>query len=643
MSDETNVSALLTLAILKVNHDKQNRYIDTFIPFVTDAIRLNPSSNIEKVQSCILEKYKLKIPLNSLKTLLIRAERKKIVSSIEGYYEISDKSYDNTNYDLARNNALREQKQLVQNFLEFCITHHGREFTESEGENAIFNYIRHRDVELLRSTVFGAPFRDDSKISKEVTFYVGQFVGYVSTNNQRLFELLHSYIKSYILSELMIFENISDIEKPFNNIDFYLDTQFVLRIFGFTYPLLAKSCDELRELLYTECGNLYVFQHTVDEIVGILRACQTQLYSSNPKLLTEVGHYCINSEIGASDIELTINSIEDLLKEKRIGVVDKPEHSKDFAIAESQLVDYLNNHYRYRNPRARDRDIDSIQAVYRLRKGKKPNSIRDCDAVFVTTNSVLAKHTYSFFFKEENYTHFPLIITDHLTTNLVWSRKTDKYESISRNQRLADAFALTNPSDATWEKYYNEIQKLVSQNRLPEEEAMLFLYSSEVRGAIMEITNGGEIEPDESNIFDIITTAKERLTYEEKEKIKELKNKLEEIQKISEQNLIKDKEIAGLREEVNVQKTRRTETVIKIKKFAIKTSQLTAWLIMVVPIALVVVGILNFVIAPYKYIFSSVLAIFTFLNIYKGTSLLGIRRKLEIKINTKILQSFDLV
>ena len=642
MSDETHVSALLTLAILKVNHDKQNRYIDTFIPFVIDAIRINPSSNIETVQSCILEKYKLKIPLNSLKTLLIRAERKKIISSIKGYYEISDKSYDNTNYDLARNNALREQKQLVQNFLEFCNTHYGRKFSESEGESAIFNYIRHRDVELLRSTVFGAPFRDDSKISKEITFYVGQFVTYISTNDQQLFELLHSYIKSYILSELMIFENISDIEKPFKNIDFYLDTQFVLRILGYTYPPLAKSCDELRELLFTECGNLYVFRHTLDEIVGILRACQTELYSSTPKLLTEVGHYCINNGISASDIEIIINSIEDLLKEKRIGVLDKPEHSEEFAIAESQLVDYLNTHYRYKNPRARDRDIDSIQAVYRLRKGKKPNSIRDCDCVFVTTNSVLAKHIYSFFFKEENYTHFPLLITDHLTTNLVWSRKTDKYENISRNQRLADAFALTNPSDVMWEKYYNEIQKLVSQNRLPEEEAMLFLYSSEVKGAIMDITRGGEIEPDESNIFDIITTAKERLTYEEKEEIKKLKNKLEEIQRIKQQSSNKDKEIAGLREEVNAQKSRQSETVLKIKKFALKTSQLIAWLIMVVPIAFIAVGILNFVIAPYKYIFSSVLAIFTFLNIYRGTNLLGVRRKLEIKINRKILQSFDI-
>lgn len=642
MTEENSFSSLLTLAILKINYDKQQRYIDTYLPFILNSLQDNPSSNIEHIQSNILDKYRLKIPLNSLKTIIDRAVRKNIIQEISGYYEIISDKYQNINYDLLRNTAMREQKQLIEKFIEFCKSKDNYNITEADAEKAIFTFIRHRDIELLKTTVFGSPFKDDTVPTKELTYYVGKFVTYISEKDQQTFELLHAFIKSYILSELMIFENISDIEKPFKHINFYLDTQFTLRVLGFTSPLFDKACNELIELLYTECCNLYLFNHSLDEIIGILRACQSELYSLTPRLLGEASYYCVENSTTASDLEVFINTIEDKLNEKRIKIVDTPTHTKEFEIDEKLLVDYLNENYHYKNQRARDRDIDSIQAIYRFRGGKKANSIRDCGSVFITTNATLAKHTYAFFYKEDRYTHFPLLITDHLTTNLIWSRKTEKYDNISRNQRLADAFALTNPTYTTWEKYYNEIKKLISQKRLPEEEAMLFLYSSEINGTIMDITKGGTIEPNESNVFDIINEARKRLTQHEKDEIIKLKNKLSEAKSLKEDNVKKDKTIYILENKINQHQKTVLEIVQIIKRISIKTSKIFSWFIIFIPIISIIIALLNLVPYPYHFISSAILLIITFLNLLKGTNLLSVRRKIEVYFYKKMIKVFKI-
>jgi hypothetical protein len=62
---------------------------------------------------------------------------------------------------------------------------------------------------------------------------------------------------------------------------------------------------------------------------------------------------------------------------------------------------------------------------------------------------------------------------------------------------------------------------------------------------------------------------------------------------------------------------------------------------MLIPIVCVIIALFNFAPEPYATIFSSILGILTFFSLIKGINLLGIRRKVELIIEKRILNIFN--
>ena len=71
-------SLLYSLAILKVEWDAGRDYIQSFLPFVLEALRSSdkPYISIVEVQSFISQEFGLKIPQGALKTILQRSIKK---------------------------------------------------------------------------------------------------------------------------------------------------------------------------------------------------------------------------------------------------------------------------------------------------------------------------------------------------------------------------------------------------------------------------------------------------------------------------------------------------------------------------------------------------------------------------------------
>jgi len=70
---------------------------------------------------------------------------------------------------------------------------------------------------------------------------------------------------------------------------------------------------------------------------------------------------------------------------------DQLDFAASQAVAESRtdetsLEETLDSRIGYDNPLARVRDVDSLSAIIRLRRGGQPSNIEDSKALFVTTN-----------------------------------------------------------------------------------------------------------------------------------------------------------------------------------------------------------------------------------------------------------------
>ncbi len=95
------------------------------------------------------------------------------------------------------------------------------------------------------------------------------------------------------------------------------------------------------------------------------------------------------SGFSPSDIEIFIVNLESDLLNTRIEVVDKPPYIPEYVIDEPKLLEILEEKIPYHSPFAAQRDVDSVAAIMRLRKGGDFFFIEECKALFVTTNNAL--------------------------------------------------------------------------------------------------------------------------------------------------------------------------------------------------------------------------------------------------------------
>src|SRR5882762_8971397 len=92
--------SLTSLAILKVNWDNQGHdYIENFVPFVAEALRLAPQDTVSvaQIQGLIKQTFGLIIPQGALNMLLKRAAKRGLVRREAGVYirtgEVSNEQF----------------------------------------------------------------------------------------------------------------------------------------------------------------------------------------------------------------------------------------------------------------------------------------------------------------------------------------------------------------------------------------------------------------------------------------------------------------------------------------------------------------------------------------------------------------------
>ena len=393
-----NDKSLISFSLISSSWETYHKdTFDMLAPFVFYYIKdKNLSTDeyitIPETKKYLINEFGIEIYSNVLEIVFKRLRN-------EGYLKKKNKSYIITSKEInisefkSKREIYKTQHQMVLDSFFTFLKEKEIEFKKDVATNAMISYLCKYGKEVISGNVEDPIANGDVWQSR-----VGRFVSLASESNDNIFECIQSIAKGGMISSV-IFQNGKDFKesKKFKNTKIYFDTSLLMHILGYSGEVLKESVKEMATLLEKHGAKLCYFQHNKMELEGILNA-YIKLYN-NHKLDTSYNFdYFIENDIKPEKITEYIVLLEKNLKLEHLTMEDTPDYSEyERNIDWTSFSKYIIDNILYNDLRKRDNDVQSIAAIYRLRKYEKYTNYESCNALFVTTNSSLAYFTKKIF------------------------------------------------------------------------------------------------------------------------------------------------------------------------------------------------------------------------------------------------------
>jgi hypothetical protein len=415
--------------------------------------------------------------------------------------------------DLIRQKAdyLRKQSALVLELVRFSADQFQRALSVEEAEDALLNHIEEHSVPILGSVMNGAPYdaRAASPTDRDTEYVVTAFIGRVVSSMPESFSHLETVVKGSMLAVSLYLPNNSELGRRFERTTMYLDAPVILKALGYEGAEAKEAARDLIALCRAAGAQIACFEHSVSEVKGILdrsasKALQGGFHGAHRRA-SDV--YFANEGLGASDILLLSQKLDNDVAELGVTIQDRPAASSDLTIDELSLEELMETEIGYSSRDTLLNDLDSLTAIHRLRGGRSSARLETCRALLVTTNHGLARVGRSFFVRDGDH-DWPPALTDHHLATLVWLKKPQAAPNLPRRQILADCFAALEPGGHVWDRYLEEINRLASRGEASESDVMLLRYSTEAQRSLMDRTLGNAEQVTAETVAGILETVK---------------------------------------------------------------------------------------------------------------------------------------
>lgn len=499
---------LVTLAILKANWNDGRSYLDNFIPFVAECLRISSMSpiSLEQVQVALHEHFGMRVPLHAVRTILRRATKRGLVSSTSGRYVPNGHRLAEVALSPHQSDLLRCYEALVIGLKSFALERYGVAVGDAEAERVLDAYVDDYAVPIaLSGNVPDVLFGQAVSSSPTHEYIVHAFVGHLAASDPNRFGYLEAVIQGSMLASVLYLPDPGSVQRRFGDSTIYCDTPFLLRLSGHCGRELAAPAQELVDLLRAYGASLACFDHTIFELRGVLLGvAQSAAKGLSAQYQSEVAEHLLQSGLGRSDIELIAARLEQDVRQKSIRIVRAPSHVRGLTVDERDLERALREHVGYFRDATLFHDLNSLTAIYRLRRGEQPPLLEESRALFVTTNRALVRVARKFFVTDPSGFTWPPAILDSDLGTLVWLKQPMKTPDLPRRQILADCYAALRPSPTMWRRWLAEIEQLASSGEYRDEDLDLLRFSPDAQRALMDRTFGNPDAVDRATAADVL-------------------------------------------------------------------------------------------------------------------------------------------
>ncbi len=477
------ISAIKSVAILKASLDQNRDLIDNYIPFIASLANQQSYKGVDvhTIQRDFLEEYGLHIPYHPMVSILSRCTRRGIVRTRNKTYFFDREKVAKHSLATDSFHAAKRIENLIDGFRQFSKQTFSKDYSADQATSAVIAFLKTYDADIILSSRDISMFPKVT-VDRKDSFIFHKFVLYVHANSPETYLVLVELAVGYLYASSVLFTQLKNTANAVKKLRIVLDTRLLLRLVGLEGPERQDVYRKLLETLVTRGAKLRVFEHTVEEIDGILEDCIRWVENPkyNPKFAGPALKHFVEYRYKVSDVVLIRASIDSLLE--RFGVrkmdgsfslglekhqIDEPK------LYETIVEEYKRNSDKFEEWSKREilyRDVKSISAISRMRKGRVPKILRGAQAIFITTNSGLARAVSHFSNSERGSHHLCECITDVLLGTQVWLDSPSVVQDLQYKRILADTLAAIQPDEDLVEKYRIELNKLKDRNEISEHE-----------------------------------------------------------------------------------------------------------------------------------------------------------------------------
>lgn len=569
-----------SLALLKVTWDHLHRdSLDGLLPFVATLIcefELKAISQDDIPDFCdsFQARFGLAIPFHPMVALLERARRRKLLRREHGVYVPVATGISEFEFSEAALDQARKHNRLIDRLVEFCATRHDHVITTEAADDMLLGFLKDHDLDVL----FASQNRSvlpAIKPSRKAKYLVGSFVAHAHERDPEVFGYVLDVAVGHVLASLVLYRDMNVFRGSLNKLHIYLDTRFVLFLLG-VYGEQRKAANlSLLEALKAAGCKVRVFQHSYDEILGILEGAHKWIASNryDPARASDVLQYFIESGYRESDVQRFILHFPGVLSSQGIDVFERPDPNENqiYQVSEARLKECILDAYGLNESdldpnrdQSLQRDISSIAAVYKLRQGACPTTIKQASHVFVTTNSRLA-FADTVFEKEFQPAAFciPCCITDVFLGTLIWLQSPSRVADLSEKRLIAEAYAAVQPSKELVRLLAEEAHKLRNEEVISEDEWIVLQSDRVARELLAEKTLGDPENFGSQTAREIIEEWKRRERAEERQRFEvesaKHQNTQRELQRLAEEH-------ESLRKKLTAQARRNVDVTLQVMK-----------------------------------------------------------------------------
>lgn len=504
MSDQT----LISLAVLTVGWNHNHDAIESFVPIVAECLRKGADQPVSLVdlQAAVQREAGIKIPSGALQTILARCGRRGYVRRQDGVYHPQRKKLNKLPYATLQAEALRQHKCLVDKLQGFAKERHNLDWTEQQADTNLLGYLQEGSLPVLLAASEGDPLPDAKSQSRRTRHVLHSFAAHLAEADPDGFDCLVTVVKGHILSGVLFYPDIGQVETKFDELDVYCDTPFILRALGYNEEGVQLQCLDLIELLGDLGANLKIFHHTREEIVGVLEWEAAKLRPGS-NIVSDPVDYQTSRQFTLTEVEEMIIHIDATLGKLGITVVtDRPDYSDE--PDEIALGELLAKRIHYEREKTRERDVQSLAAIARLRQLRRMDRFEKAKAIFLTSNTNLARTSTRFFSDIEGPGAIPLCMPVEMMTRLAWVKKPMAVPNLPQHVVRASAYAAINPPVEVWRECLAELNRRREKGDLSDADYVYLRSSREFRKGLMDKTGGGERPFSAGTLDEVIQHAK---------------------------------------------------------------------------------------------------------------------------------------
>lgn len=496
---------LTTMAIVRSNADQDRDYIANFEPFVTDRLKTWPDGEAvapDTLASAICTEWGVpSLPIAVGKILLRRAEgRGEVVKAEEGeFYPNSHQLAEAPDLAAQKNAMLARMKALADAVVDYAKTVHGLDWSEQHATEALERLSEEFGVELALAKRRGGLAATDLSENEALAVVYG-FARQAVESDPTNFDYLVEMVQGTMLVNALYYLDVGHTSNKLKRLRVYLDTTPVLRALGLASDPVCEATRQLLGMLRDDFQvPMFVFSHTLDEIIGVLDAVaaarrrgrngagkQGAFGGRNREAIDAV----IKKGWTAGEIDSMVAEIDKQIRALGIGITETPPHIEREQVDEQRLEAILDERITYRSSTPRVKDLKSLAAVDRLRGTSRPRDLSQANSLFVTANGAVVRASREFFREADREAGIPHAMHETALIAQLWVRMPHPAPDLPRKLLIADCYAALNPSPALWERWVAHIVRLQEEGAVTDEQVQTLIYHEQAKSKLFEVTHG---------------------------------------------------------------------------------------------------------------------------------------------------------